>query len=170
MKYSLAELNEMTRVRFVGALGTIYELSPWIAEETWDRRPFENLADLHRAMEETVERAGETRQLALLKAHPDLAGKAARAGALTDHSTGEQASAGLDHLTDAEYDCFHALNTAYQEKFGFPFIIAVKDHDKSGILAAFERRLAHEPVDELAAGLAQVSRIAEIRLADIIAG
>ncbi len=168
MTYRIAELNEMTRVRFVGALGEIFEMSPWIAEEAWDRRPFTDVANLHGEMMKIVRQSGKSRQIALLKAHPDLAGKAARVGALTAHSTDEQASVGLDRLSDAEYEQFHARNDAYQKKFDFPFIVAVKDYDKQGILAAFERRLANNNDRELAEGLTQVGRIAEIRLADTV--
>lgn len=168
MAYSVSQLNDMTRVRFVGALGAIFEMSPWIVEEAWDKRPFADVVALHGAMMDIVRLSGEERQIALLRAHPDLAGKTARAGALTQHSTEEQGSVGLDRLTDAEYDRFHASNDAYKNKFGFPFIVAVKDFDKQGILDAFERRLTNDRDQELAEGLIQVGRIAEIRLADTV--
>lgn len=112
--------------------------------------------------------ADAARQLALLRAHPDLAGKAARAGALTEHSTAEQAGAGLDRLSDAEYERFHALNDAYQQTFGFPFIIAVKGHTKDTILAAFAERLENSEAKERATALAQVARIARFRLDEML--
>jgi len=165
---TVSDLNKMTRVRFVGALGDVFEMSPWIVEGVWDRKPFADLSDLHGKMMEIVMASGGEAQLALLRAHPDLAGKAARVGALTAHSTAEQASVGLDRLTDDEFDAFHLFNAAYQEKFGFPFIIAVKDNDKTSILAAYERRLQNSPDEELNEGLRQVGRIAEIRLTQIL--
>ncbi len=116
-----------------------------------------------------VDAADTARQLALLRAHPDLAGKAARAGALTAHSTAEQAGAGLDRLSDAEYARFHALNDAYQKTFGFPFIIAVKGHTRETILAAFAERLENSEAMERTTALAQVARIARIRLDAMLA-
>jgi 2-oxo-4-hydroxy-4-carboxy-5-ureidoimidazoline decarboxylase len=107
-------------------------------------------------------------QLALLRAHPDLAGRAARAGALTNASAAEQSSAGLDRLDDEEYERFGRLNAAYREKFGFPFIIAVRRHDKTSILAAFEARLGNTPAQEMDGALAQVAEIARSRLAGLV--
>src|SRR4029077_8560588 len=109
-------------------------------------------------------RATPAERIALLRAHPDLAGKAARLGALTASSIAEQSSAGLDRLTDAEYERFQGLNTAYRERFGFPFIVAVRRHDKASILAAFETRLGHSREQEIDAALAQVFDIARMRL------
>ena len=161
---TLAELNEMTRVRFVGVLGEIFEMSPWIAEAAWDQRPFADRGTLLAAMVEIVEASGVAAQTDLLRAHPDLAGKAARVGALTASSTREQAGAGLDRMSDDQYERFHQSNTRYRERFGFPFIIAVKGHDAGSILTAFERRLTNNQDDERVEGLRQVGRIAEIRL------
>jgi OHCU decarboxylase len=112
--------------------------------------------------------ASEEKRLGVLKAHPDLAGKLAAARRLTPESTSEQASAGLDALTDEERTAFTALNAAYTAKFGFPFIIAVRDHDKAGILAAFRRRADNSREDEFAEACRQVERIAELRLLDIL--
>jgi 2-oxo-4-hydroxy-4-carboxy-5-ureidoimidazoline decarboxylase len=165
---ALAELNAMDRAGFVAALGAVFEHSPWIADAAFAARPFADVAALHRAMVAAVDRAGEERQLALIRAHPDLAGKAARAGALGAHSTREQAGAGLDRLSDEEYARFHRLNDAYQARFGFPFIIAVRDHTKDTILRAFETRLGHDRASEIAEALRNVARIAELRLADLV--
>ena len=164
MGLSIAEVNDLDRDRFVAALGGVFEHSPWVAAAAWSARPFADVADLHRAMVVAVDAADTARQLALLRAHPDLAGKAARAGALTAHSTAEQAGAGLDRLSDAEYARFHALNDAYQKTFGFPFIIAVKGHTRETILAAFAERLENSEAMERTTALAQVARIARIRL------
>ena len=161
---TIDELNDMTRVLFVGALGEIFEMSPWIAEAAWEARPFGSAVALWQAMMDVVTQAGRERQVALLRAHPDLGGKAARVAAMTEHSNVEQSGAGLDRLDDAEFERFHELNDAYRDKFGFPFIIAVKDYDKAGILAAFEVRLQNGADEELTECLIQVGRIAELRL------
>lgn len=161
---SLDELNRMERATFVQVLGRIFEHSPWVAERVGGARPFPSGAELHRAMTDVVRKASAAERLALLRAHPDLAGNAARAGAMTASSTQEQARAGLDRLTDEEHARFGRLNAAYQEKFGFPFIICVRDHTKQSILDSFERRLGN-PVDaEIEAALAEVSRITRYRL------
>src|SRR5690606_3181161 len=115
----------------------IYEHSPWVAEAVAAARPFASLAALHAAMIAAVEAAGAERQNALIRAHPDLAGKAARAGTLTADSSAEQASAGLDRLSEQEFAAFHRLNDAYREKFAFPFIVCVRRHTKGSILAQF---------------------------------
>jgi len=169
MALNLATLNAMDRDAFVAALGGIFEHSPWVAEAAWAARPFADVAALQDAMVGAVDAADAETQLALLRAHPDLAGKAARAGALTEHSTAEQAGAGLDRLDEAEFARFHALNDAYQARFGFPFIIAVKGHTKASILAAFEARLPNDAATERMTALAQVARIARFRLDDLIA-
>jgi 2-oxo-4-hydroxy-4-carboxy-5-ureidoimidazoline decarboxylase len=161
---SLDALNEMDRPRFTAALGGVFEGSPWVAERAWTARPFPSVEVLHAAMVRAVREAGLERQLALLRAHPDLAGKAARAGAMTRDSVSEQASAGLDRLTDDEYERFGRLNAAYRDRFGFPFIIAVRQHDKTGILAAFEVRLRNTAAQEREAALAQVFAITRRRL------
>jgi 2-oxo-4-hydroxy-4-carboxy-5-ureidoimidazoline decarboxylase len=165
---TLDDLNETDRATFVQRLGGIFEHSPWVAERAFNKRPFASVGALHRAMVEAVENADLELKLALLHAHPDLAGKAALAGELTDHSRREQAGAGLDRLTPEEYARFHALNTRYREKFGFPFILAVKGHTKHSILKSFEARLPHSREDEMATALEQVYRIAEFRLHELV--
>ena len=165
---TLATLNAMSRDAFGQALGGVFEHSPWIAERTWSMRPFTSVERLHAAMTTVVTQASRAEQLALLRSHPDLAGKAARAGAMTAASVAEQSSAGLDRLSDEEYERFGRLNAAYREKFGFPFIIAVRKHDKSAILAAFQRRLGHTVEQEMEAALAQVFDITRLRLDGLV--
>jgi 2-oxo-4-hydroxy-4-carboxy-5-ureidoimidazoline decarboxylase len=166
MRFS--DLNALDRAGFVAALGAIFEHSPWIAERAWDRRPFEDSDGLMAAMIAVVEAATDNEKLALIRAHPDLAGKAARAGALTAHSTTEQAGVGLDRLTDEEFARFHRLNEAYTTRFGFPFVIAVRGHTKETILAAFETRLAHDLTAEMAEALRNIGLIARFRLEDLL--
>ncbi|MBX8813616.1 2-oxo-4-hydroxy-4-carboxy-5-ureidoimidazoline decarboxylase [Pseudochrobactrum algeriensis] len=170
---NLQELNDRPETDFVSALGGVFEHSPWVAEAVAGGRPFASVSALHQAMVQAVEKAGVTKQLALIRAHPDLAGKAARAGHLTDASTSEQKGAGLDRLDDAEYERFHSLNDAYKQRFDFPFILAVrgfdgKGHDKHSILASFETRLQNTPEQEISEALRQIARIAELRLGDML--
>ena len=158
---TLEALNRASRDELEHALGGVFEHSPWIAARALEARPFASVEALHAAMVAVVRRASRDEQLALLGAHPDLAGRAARAGALTNASAAEQSSAGLDRLDDQEYERFGRLNAAYREKFGFPFIIAVRRHDKKQILAAFETRLGNTASQELETALSQVFLIAE---------
>jgi len=162
--YTLQALNNVPAADFIAALGDIYEHSPWIAEAICAKRPFATLQALHDAMVAAVRAAPPDKQIALVKAHPDLAGKAARAGALTAASTNEQMSAGLDRLSDQDYARFHQLNDAYKARFGFPFIVCVRRHTKDSILRAFEQRLAHSADRELDAALSEIFRIAALRL------
>lgn len=153
------------RTGFVARFGGVYEHSPWVAEAVWDagRLPddAEALAD---AMAAVVEAAGEPAQLALLHAHPDLAGRLAVAGGLTPHSSAEQAAAGLDRCTPAEFAEFQRLNAAYRARFGFPFIIAVRGLERAAILTAFRRRVGNDRAAEFREALDQVHRIARLRL------
>jgi len=165
MHPSLPTLNAADRDAFVATVGHAFERSPWIAAETWERRPFATVDDLHRAMAATMWDAPAPRKLALIEAHPDLAGKAAIAGDLTTDSANEQASAGIDRLSPEEFATFTRLNAAYRDRFGFPFIICVREHDKGSILTAFEARLAHERDAEIDAALAEIAEIARLRLA-----
>ena len=168
MTVSLHDLNACSDSQFVEALGAIFEHSPWVAESVADQRPFASVNALHGAMVGAIDRAGRDAKLALIRAHPDLAGKAALAGEITAESTSEQKGAGLDRLTSEEFERFHVLNDAYKARFGFPFILAVRGHDKHSILASFERRLGHDIEDEIAEALAQIARIGEFRLNDLI--
>ncbi|ETX13846.1 polysaccharide deacetylase [Roseivivax halodurans JCM 10272] len=159
--------SEMDRARFVEAFGGIYEHSPWIAERAFDLElgpAHDRPAGLANALARIFRTATEEERLGVLRAHPDLAGKLAGAKRLTEASSSEQASAGLDALTDDERETFTRLNDAYTAKHGIPFIIAVRDHDKAGILAAFERRLENDSASEIGEACRQVERIARLRL------
>lgn len=164
----LAELNESSRAEFTAALGPVFEHSPWIAGEAWAARPFASVEDVFEAMTAAITAAEEDMKLALIRAHPDLAGKAARAGALTEHSTREQQGAGLDRLSDEEFERFHRLNAAYRERFGFPFIVAVRLHTKDSILEAFEQRLANDGAAEMEEALRNIGLIGRFRLLDLL--
>ena len=168
-KITLAQIDSMDRTTFVQTFGRVFEDSPWVAEQAWPARPFAGVAALHAAMCDVVRRTSRAGQVALLAAHPDLAGRAAHAGAMSGSSIAEQASAGLDRLTDDEYERFARLNAAYTATFGFPFIIAVRRHDKAAILAALERRLGHTKDVEIATALEQVFEITRLRLDALVA-
>jgi 2-oxo-4-hydroxy-4-carboxy-5-ureidoimidazoline decarboxylase len=161
---SLEELNGATRAAFIDALGDIFEHSPWVAKAAAGERPFPTLAPLYNRLSAALLGAGAEQQLAVIKAHPDLAGKAARTGTLTLESTAEQASAGLDRLSEEEYATFHRLNEAYKQKFGFPFIICVRRHTKDSILDQLERRRAHDIDAERNTVLGEILRIVALRL------
>jgi OHCU decarboxylase len=166
-----ARPSEMERDAFVSAYGGVFEHSPWIAEgaHALELGPaHDTAAGLHSALARVFRAADAERRLGVLTAHPDLAGKLAQAKRLTAESTSEQASAGLDALTDDERAEFTRLNDAYTAKFGFPFIVAVRDHDKPSILAAFRRRAGNDREAELEEACRQVERIAELRLADML--
>jgi OHCU decarboxylase len=170
---SLPDLNSCDIATFVDTLRGIYEHSPWIPERAASARPFASIAALKLALQSVVTQASEDEQLSLLRAHPELAGKAAIAGELTAESSGEQAASGLNLCTPEEYAALHKLNAAYNDKFGFPFILAVKGPAGRGltrqaIIATFTRRLANQRPDEMAECLRQVHRIAEIRLNDLL--
>ena len=163
--------SQMTRDRFVSLYGGIFEHSAWIAEGAFDLelgRAHDTARGLHNALARVFRSASDDQRMGVLRAHPDLAGKLAAAKRLTAESTSEQASAGLDALTDAERETFTRLNTDYVAKHGFPFIIAVRDHEKASILAAFERRISNDTATEFAEACKQVERIAEFRLMDIL--
>ena len=166
---SLLQLNSLSRDQFVGVIGPVFEHSPWIAEETWARRPFAGVDKLHAQLYETVKIAGQEKQLALIRAHPDLVGKLAFAGRLTKESTNEQASAGLTRLTPAEIALFQKNNLAYREKFKFPFVICARLNKKEAILTGFERRLKNSREQEIKTALEEIFKIAELRLSDLIA-
>ncbi len=163
--------SEMDRATFVARFGSIYEHSPWVAENAHALElgpAHDSATGLANAMARAFRAATPEARLDVLRAHPDLAGKLAAARRLTAESTHEQASAGLDALTDAERARFEQLNTAYVEKHGFPFIIAVRDNTKASIMAAFETRITNDSATEFATACAQVERIAELRLKDML--
>jgi OHCU decarboxylase len=159
------------RDAFVRAYGHVFEHSPWVAEAAWDAGlppDADTAAGVHRALCAALALAAPDQKLALLRAHPDLAGKLAQARQLTPESTDEQASAGLDRLTDQERAAFTALNDTYRARFGFPFIIAAKGLSKNDILAAFELRVSNDSATELATALEQVERIVLLRLRELL--
>jgi 2-oxo-4-hydroxy-4-carboxy-5-ureidoimidazoline decarboxylase len=166
---TLDELNRMDQQAFVGALGDVFEHAPWVAETAHKARPFPSLDALYKAMTAATREAGEARQMALIKGHPDLAGKAAREGAITADSKLEQSSAGLDRLTEDEFAAFHRLNDAYRTKFGIPFIVCVRRHGKESILRQFEKRLRNDSDSERQTALGEIFRIAALRLDQRIA-
>ncbi|MBM3646329.1 MAG: 2-oxo-4-hydroxy-4-carboxy-5-ureidoimidazoline decarboxylase [Alphaproteobacteria bacterium] len=170
MPHTLDALNRMAAGDFVTAIGDTFELAPWVAEGAASRRPFAAVGALHAAMMGLVRAAGREQQLAFLRGHPDLAGKAARAGALTDDSRREQASVGLDSLNDEEFARFHRLNDAYKAKFGFPFIVCVRRHTRDSILAQFEQRLRHDAATEFAAAMQEIFYITRLRVVAKVTG
>lgn len=167
-KITVDRVNRLSREAFVERFGPLYEHSPWVSEEAYLERPFDGIDGLHDAMVRAVNAAPEARKMALIRAHPDLAGKAAVAGELTQESMREQSSAGLDRLTPGEYRAFHRLNGAYREKFGFPMIFAVREHTRETILAGAEERLQHSRQEEVDTALAEISKIARLRLEDLV--
>ena len=161
----------MDRATFVATFGQVFEHSPWIAEAAFERglpADADTAEGLHRALCAVLDDASEVQKRALIEAHPDLAGRLARAGRLTADSSKEQAGAGLDRLSEDERARFSALNDAYKARFGIPFIMAVKGRGKAEILAAFERRLANDAASEQRAALEQIERIALLRLQDLL--
>jgi 2-oxo-4-hydroxy-4-carboxy-5-ureidoimidazoline decarboxylase len=161
---TLAELNACSHPRFVETLGWIFEDSPWVAERAWPSRPFASIDDLHQAMTTAMEQATRDERLALLRAHPDLGARAR----MSDASVGEQQGAGLDRLMPEEFDRLQRLNREYWEKFGFPFLFAVKGSTTQDVLAALEHRLSAAPEEEFEEALRQVRRIALFRLRDLL--
>jgi 2-oxo-4-hydroxy-4-carboxy-5-ureidoimidazoline decarboxylase len=165
---TLADINNGDEAQFVGVLGDVFENSRWLVERAAATRPYPSRDALVAELVDVMNMAAQDEQLALIRAHPDLAGKAARAGELTDSSTREQAGAGLDQLTDEEFERFNQLNADYQARFGFPFIIAVRDHTKASILASFEARLNNEPAIEIAEAVRNIARIVSLRIVDTV--
>jgi 2-oxo-4-hydroxy-4-carboxy-5-ureidoimidazoline decarboxylase len=165
---SLSELNACSRDDFVGALANVFEYSSWIAEQAASARPFAGINRLFAAMKAAVDRAPPELRLALIKSHPDLANKTQRAAGLTAESSAEQNSVGLDRLSDAEYEAFERANNAYRSKFGFPYIVCVRRHTKDSILRDFERRLPNEAATEMRKSLEEISRIAALRLDQLV--
>lgn len=158
--------SALSEAEFVARFGQVYESSPWVAEAVWPAvraGEEDSLSALAEAMQEAVDHAPREARLALIRAHPELASRARMA----DASVREQAGAGLDQCTAEEFAAFHDLNAAYNARFGFPFIIAVKGLGRGDILAAFRQRLANDPEAEFEAAIAQIHRIAAFRLADL---
>ena len=164
----LADLNRIDRTTYVELLGGIFERSPWVAERSFDDRPYASIGALHAAMVAAMNRALVSEQLVLLRAHPELAGKEANRGELTRESKREQRGAGLDQCSPSELAGITDLNRSYRAKFGFPFIVAVKGMDRAGILREFARRVEQEQATEFAEALQQVAKIARLRLDTLI--
>jgi 2-oxo-4-hydroxy-4-carboxy-5-ureidoimidazoline decarboxylase len=158
----------MEQAEFVRIVGPVFEHSPWIAETAWKEKPFLNISTLLDGLCEVVKKADVEKQLALIRAHPDLVGRAALAGTLTRESTGEQAAAGLNTLSPEEVKLFQQYNAAYKDKFDFPFVICARLNKKEAILKGFERRMKNTREQEIQAALEEIFKIAELRLRDLI--
>src|SRR5450631_3063604 len=165
---TVSDLNTCSKDDFVAALSNVFEYSPWIAERAASMRPFAGVKQLLEAMKLVVDRAAPELRVALIKAHPDLANKTQRAAGLTAESDAEQNSAGLDRLSDAEYDAFTQVNNAYRAKFGFPYIVCVRRQSRDSILRDFERRLPNEAAAEMQLSIAEIFRIAALRLDQLV--
>jgi 2-oxo-4-hydroxy-4-carboxy-5-ureidoimidazoline decarboxylase len=170
MTIALAELNKMTLPAFAAAVGDTFELAPWVAEAAHAKGPFATVTDLHLAMMVAMRAAPHAEQVAFLGQHPDLAGKAARSGTVTEESRHEQASVGLDTLTEEEFARFHHLNDAYKAKFGFPFIVCVRRHTRESILQQFESRLRNDESEEFTTAVQEVFLITRLRIAAKVTG
>src|ERR1700736_6758616 len=166
---TLAELNACSSDDFVARLANVFEYSPWIAEQAASARPFAGVQALFDAMKAAVDRAPNKLRLALIKAHPDLANKTQRAAGLTAESNAEQNSAGLDRLSEAEYQAFERVNNAYRSKFGFPYIVCVRRQTRDSILRDFERRLPNDVQAETQTSIEEICRIAALRLDQLVA-
>jgi 2-oxo-4-hydroxy-4-carboxy-5-ureidoimidazoline decarboxylase len=162
-RHTMAELNALSAADFVRVIGPVFEHSPWIARETSPRRPFADTDELLNALCNTVRNAPDDQKLALIRAHPDLAGRMAE---LTAESSSEQAAAGLNRLTRKEQ--LELQNWLYREKFGFPFVICVRLNTKKGILEEFARRLQNSREQEIRAALEEIYKIAGLRLRDLL--
>jgi 2-oxo-4-hydroxy-4-carboxy-5-ureidoimidazoline decarboxylase len=165
---ALAEIDEMGEETFVTAFGSVFEHSPWVARDAWQRRPFATLDGLHAAFEETLRSAPRAAQIELIRAHPELAGREAQEGELTAASGREQASAGLDRLSAAEHARLEALNRDYRERFGFPLVVCVREHTKQSLLDWGRVRLARSREEEIATALGEIAKIARLRLRDVL--
>lgn len=168
MSLTLAELNALDEAGFTAALGHVFEHSPWVAQRTHRERPFPDFLTLHTLLCMTMRAASRGQQLELIRAHPDLAGRLARQRQLTADSEREQASAGLDRMSDAEFAEFQKLNDAYRKRFGFPFIICARLNDRASIIEAMNWRVHNTKSEEHAAALAEIEKIAWLRLKDLI--
>src|SRR3954447_6498881 len=167
-RLGIHDVAALDRDAFVARFGGVFEDSPWIAAEAWTVGPFRSVAELHGTMVGLVERADHAARLALIRAHPDLAGQAAIAGQLTPESTREQAAAGLDRLTADQHARLLELTAAQRERFGFPFIVCAREHTADSIIATAQARLAHDADAEERTALAEIAKIAALRLDDLV--
>lgn len=165
---SLDELNRATPAEFSRAFGPVYEHSPWVAERAYARRPFRSPLDVQLALYGAVQSASDAEKLALIRAHPELAGKEAREGTLTHESAREQAAAGLGVLSADEAAELCRLNAEYLRRFGFPFVICARLNRKDAIVGTLRARLVNAPEQEMANAIAQIGEIARLRLADLL--
>ena len=164
----MKEVNELGREAFIERFGPLFEHSPWVAADAWSDRPFADEDELFEALLSAMYSAPMERKLALIRAHPDLAGRAAIEGTLTRSSKTEQASAGLDRLTPDEYEAFTRLNGAYRERFGFPFVVCAREHTKESILRVAAERLEHTRDEEVRVALEEIAKIARLRMEDLL--
>ena len=162
--HSITAVNHLPQAEFVRMLGDVFEETPAVAASVYLERPFADTAELHQKMVAAVEQMSPAQQLALIRAHPELGANVEMAEA----SVQEQAGAGLSQLDAAEYEQLQVMNAAYREKFGFPFVMAVKGYGKTDILAAFSARLKNEPQVERTRSLSEIAKIARFRLDDLI--
>ena len=169
-RLSIERINSLGREAFVDAFGSLFEGSPWIASEAWEDGPFESMAEMHETLCEVMYGASRERQLELIRAHPNLVGRAALAGTLSRESTGEQAAAGLDRLSPDDIAEFNQLNAEYKERFGFPFVICARENKKESILAGFATRLHNTTDEEIITALGEIAKIAWYRLLDVAEG
>lgn len=167
-RLSLTHINALPRDNFVRVISPAFERSPWIAEAAAAERPFATVEELHHALCRIVLKAGEEKQLALIRAHPELGRRAALAGTLSRESAGEQASAGLSNLAAEEIAHFRIINATYRQKFDFPFVICARLNQKEAILQGFATRLQNTREEEIATALAEIGKIAGLRLNDLI--
>ncbi|HEY7343211.1 MAG TPA: 2-oxo-4-hydroxy-4-carboxy-5-ureidoimidazoline decarboxylase [Ktedonobacterales bacterium] len=168
MTIALERLNTLDQSGFVAALGGIFEGPSWIVTEAWVDRPFSAIDDLYDALCQVMYAASNERKVALIQAHPDLVGRAARTGTLGPASTAEQAAAGLNELTANEIATFERLNADYQQRFGFPFVICARENKKESILAGFAARMRNTREQEIATALDEIAKICRLRLLDTI--
>ncbi|PAD84852.1 OHCU decarboxylase [Niallia circulans] len=162
--YTIAEINQMNRQEFIEKIGWVFEHSPWIANKTWNYRPFPSLNTLYQLMVQVVMEAPIGDQLDLIREHPDLGGKLK----MTSSSSKEQKGAGLNQLSEQEYMQFAALNKTYSEKFGFPFILAVKGHTKDSVYQSMKERVNHTKEEEFQTALTEIFSISKFRLEEIV--
>jgi OHCU decarboxylase len=165
---TLKQLNALPEAEFLRLFGGVLEHSPRYAQLVCAGRPYASAEEVAQAFRQASEQGGSEAQLALIRTHPDLAGKAALAGDLTSESASEQASAGLDRLSTEEYAEFFRLNAAYHARFDMPYVVGVREHDKASILAGAAERLKHSPEQERATALQEIGKIAQLRVLGLI--
>lgn len=165
---TIAVLSSLDESQFTEALGNIFEHSPWVAAAAWKSRPFTSIGSLHGAMVQAMLSAGRENQIALIRAHPQLGGAEARNKALTANSAREQSRAGLDHCDSGELEQLRILNAAYLAKFGFPFVMAVRNRSRFDVFSALAERTEHSVQEEFARCLDEIGKIAEFRLRDLL--